>query len=107
MLDPITPLGRDTLYSVFAGGARWLGLDVNRDSQRALFTAGERIFVNVTPILRSPIGRRVFRRAFAMIEPSVTASAFKLVRDPRLGSHLPRFISVARLLRVLVPLSVT
>ena len=108
MLDPITPLGRDTLYSVFAGGAEFFGLGVNRDSQRALFTAGERIFVNATPILRSALGRRVFRRAFSMLEPSVAAAAAKLPSSSRLteGFRPPRFNTTVRLLRVLVPLFV-
>jgi len=105
MLDPITPLGRDALYAVFAGGAQFLGLDVNRDSQRALFTAGERIFVNVTPILRNSIGRRVFRRAFAMIEPSVAAAALQLAGDPRLRNSSPRSFTVWRLARVVAPLA--
>lgn len=108
ILDPITPLGRDALYTVFAGGARLFGSTVNRESQRVLFTAGERLFVNGTPILRHPVGRRALQRGLAMMEPGVATLVPKLVLDPRLRGSFrpPRLRTLVGVLRFVAPYAI-
>ena len=105
MLEPITPLGRDALYTVFAGGARLFGSTVNRESQRVLFTAGERLFVNATPILRHPVGRRALQEGLAMMEPGLATLVPKLVLDPRLRGRFrpPRILTLVGVLRFAAP----
>lgn len=71
MLDPITPLGRDVIYGLATLIIRNMGYAVSRDSQRLFYSAGERIFVNVTGAIRSRLGRRVLQRFLILAEPSV------------------------------------
>ena len=93
MLEPMTPLGRDTICGLAAGASRLFGLDYTLDTQPALHVAAERLFIDLTEILGHPVGRRLFPRALQVIEPA-TARVLELLRnDPRL---LPRRRKSAR-----------
>lgn len=84
MMDPLTPLGQDTMKGVFAGLAAIFGYDYDVDSQRVLFSAGERLWVNITAVIRHPIGRKLIRSFLSMIDPAVTQAIESLWDDPRL-----------------------
>ena len=49
MLEPITPLGRSLIDHLVAAGAQLFGMTVKAETQNALFTAGERLWINLTP----------------------------------------------------------
>ena len=49
MLDPITPLGRSLIEHLVAAGAQLFSMTVKAETQNALFTAGERLWINLTP----------------------------------------------------------
>lgn len=84
MLDPITPLGRNTLCLIFAMGARLFGVRVTAETQTALYTAGERLWVNFTPILTNSVGRRIVPVVLSMVEPTIHQAVEQIQSDPRL-----------------------
>ena len=84
ILDPMTPLGRDTIAMIAAAVARIFGQNVDYETQFALFTAGERLFINLTGVLRNPTGRRMVRAAMGAIDPVVQEVFAELLQDPRL-----------------------
>ncbi len=106
MLDPITPIGRDALKEIFAMGARLFGTHVTRETQSVLHDAGERLWVNFTPILANTVGRRIVPVVLGMVEPSIQQAVEQIWDDPRLQ---PRHSGISmqarkRLARFLLPL---
>lgn len=108
MLDPITPLGRDMFALLFASGAQLFGYHYTHKTQRALFSAGERLWANITPILRTTFGRKVVRGALGLVEPSTRVLLESLFDEPGLQSPHPivRPITRLRLARFLIPVGV-
>lgn len=86
VLDPLTPLGRDVIRGIMAGGARLFGFQFTHRTQPVIFEAGERLWVNLTGALRHPIGRRILSRAFPLIEPGAAQSMEALMADSRLSA---------------------
>ncbi|MBL8057908.1 MAG: hypothetical protein JNK29_14485, partial [Anaerolineales bacterium] len=85
MLDPLTPLGQDSLRFVVAGGGRVLGYHLHYATQGVFRLAGERIWVDVTGVVRNGLGRRGAQAALSWIEPSVGQALAPLLDDPRLA----------------------
>jgi rifampicin phosphotransferase len=69
MLDPMTPLGRDTIRGIFSGAANLFGAGVTWQTQRVLKTAGERLWIDVTPLLHHRIGRHIVAGVLSVMEP--------------------------------------
>lgn len=85
LLDPMTPLGQDTIQGVFAGAAAGLfHIPTTLETQKVIYTAGERLWADVTALLRHPIGRRLVALALSVVEPSVAQTVGPLLDDPRL-----------------------
>jgi len=84
MLDPVTPLGRDALRTIFAMGAGLFNIRVTSETQTVLYTAGERLWVNFTSILSNTTGRRVIPYVLGMVEPSIRQAVKLIQDDPRL-----------------------
>ncbi len=106
MLDPITPLGRDALTLLLNGGASIFGYRLTLENQHLLYTAGERLFIHITSVVRHPVGRRLIRYVLTQVEPSVAQAITGLWDDPRLtpaGSWF-RWRTVGRILRGLGPI---
>lgn len=89
MLDPLTPLGRDTIKGIFAAAARdtFAYRHVQLDNQQLLLKAGERLWGNITPLISHPIGRQLTERVLPAIEPAAAQALASFWDDPRL---LPR-----------------
>ena len=108
LLDPMTPLGRHAIRALAAGASRLFGFDYTPDTQPALRTAGERLFIDVSPLMRHPVGARLLPRVLSLIEPATAHLLASMSGDPRLRtrpgatlwSTLPRF---ARLLINVLP----
>jgi pyruvate,water dikinase len=97
MLDPMTPLGRDTIRGIFSGAQNLFGFGVTADTERVLVTAGERLWLDVTPLAAHRLGRRLLALGLSIMEPGAGA----IVRDvvvPRIGPGTRR-IRVATALR--------
>lgn len=85
LLAPVTPLGQDVMKLVFAGGAKIFGFNLTQETQRVLFTAGERLWVNITPVLRNSLGRKALSGALPAVAPGVAQTLDLLLDDPRLA----------------------
>jgi pyruvate,water dikinase len=85
VLDPLTPLGRDTLRQVVANIANSIGLRTTAETERFLPVAAERLFVNITGIVRHRLARRLIRRGLPVIEPGIAGALEPLLSEPALA----------------------
>jgi phosphohistidine swiveling domain-containing protein len=106
MLDPITPLGRDSLMEMFAAGAGLFGVRATAETQKSLFSAGERLWINFTPILKNSIGQRIVPVALSMVEPTIGQAVEQIKDEPefRPGRSGIGLRGAVRLARFLLPL---
>jgi rifampicin phosphotransferase len=107
VFDPITPLGRSMLYLFVATAANAFGYHVNPDTQTVFLTAGERIWINLTPVVQNTVGRKVIRDVLPLVEPTVFQALDSVWDDPNL---LPTrngisFQGIRHLGRFLLPLA--
>ncbi len=107
MLDPMTPLGQDVIKGVFIGGGTLLGFHgYTPESQKILFSAGERLWGDLTPVLNNQRGRKMIQGMITGVEPGAASAIGRLVAQPgRLAEPGPlRPQTVARLVRFFLPL---
>ncbi len=84
MLDPYTPLGQDMLSGVVTGFALMFGTKVKAEDQRVLLNAGERLFVNITGLLKSSKGRELLAVFLSSIDPISSAILINLLKEIKL-----------------------
>lgn len=84
MVDPLTPIGSYTLKEIFADASALFGIHVTAETQTALYSAGERLWVNFTSIIRNDFGRKVLPAIFDLVEPTVKQAFEQIKDDPRL-----------------------
>jgi phosphohistidine swiveling domain-containing protein len=85
MLGPMTPLGQDAIKGIFAGAARLFRYHLTAETQPTVLVAAERLFLNVTALVRHRVGRRLVRFAASQIEPGAVQALEGLSHDPRLA----------------------
>jgi phosphohistidine swiveling domain-containing protein len=107
MLDPMTPLGRDAIKQIFATASGLFGVRVTPQTQKILYDAGERLWVNFTPILTNSFGRRVVPVVLNLVEPTIRQAVEQIKDDPRLQPGRRAFSMRARfkLVRFFAPLA--
>ena len=105
LLGPMTPLGRDTIQNMAAGAGTMFGLHLEPEEVTGLASAGERLWIKISDLVRHPIGRRTFDSAIEYIEPSVGQILSSLAVDPRLGAGTGKlkFSTLIRLARFALP----
>ena len=105
VMEPLTPLGLDTLIHVLSGGRKIFGLPIDPATQHVLLNAGERMYLDVTSILSNPLGRKILPRGAVNIDPGVSQAFLEIVKDPRMApkSKGLRLQTIRRLLRFLLP----
>ena len=105
MLEPITPFGINGIQALMVGAAGVLGYKRTIASQQAFLQAGERLFINITALIRNPIGRKALRTALNIAEAGSLPALLSVWDDPRLapGRHPLSPGTALRLLRQLVP----
>jgi len=96
IMEPLTPLGNETMKLVLTGGGRALGLDYSLDEQTAFYTAAERLWINVTPIVRHPLGHKYYPSVIRRIDPGVAEAAQKFIDDPQLAPTRDSFGLIRR-----------
>lgn len=105
LLGPMTPLGRDVIRSIMAGGARIFGLEREPHELGLLDSAGERLWIRISDMIRNPIGYRVLSSLLEMVEPSVGQITRQLASEPemRAGKGEVRLVTLFRIARFMVP----
>ena len=83
VMPPLTPLGMDTLKLVFATGAELFNTHVDQETQTILYEAGQRLWVNFTPILSNSLGRKITPVVLSQIEPTIGQAVAQVMDDPR------------------------
>jgi pyruvate,water dikinase len=85
LLEPMTPLGQDTARSIFIGAGKIFNFQLDPQSQEVLYAAGERLWINLTKLIRNQVGRRVLQGAMPILEPGIAQALDTLWAEPRLA----------------------
>jgi phosphohistidine swiveling domain-containing protein len=105
MLGPMTPLAQDAIRVLIASAGSLFGYHLTAESQKAVYAAGERLFLNITALMRNRLGRRVLCGAIDFLEPGVRQALHVLLDDPRLAATGgPKPSTVGRIARAALPL---
>lgn len=82
---PLTPMGLAGFRLIASSVARAAHFDVPvpHDGPAPLVEAGQRLFFDLTPVLRSAVGRAVVPRVFDVMETRSAAVMRRLFEDPR------------------------
>src|SRR3989441_9236340 len=103
--EPITPMGIQFFRLLSGGVSGMLGFPVDDQAtgSEILKEPGMRLYIDVTPIVRDPVGRRAFVTLTSMGEARGSAVLVHLASDPRLSpARRPRFRSFRPAARALV-----
>ena len=95
--EPITPMGIQFFRLLSGALSGMFGFPVGDHvaGSRILKEPGMRLYLDMTPIVRDPVGRRVFVTATSMGEARSSAVLVQLASDPRLSlARRSRFRSV-------------
>jgi rifampicin phosphotransferase len=103
--EPITPMGQEPFRRMgeMLAGSFVRGRRNNGPVHSPIVSVGERLFVDITPALRDPVGREIVERLTAVAESRSSVVIRKLALDPRFG---PRSGSRVGSARRIVPLAV-
>lgn len=87
IMTPLTPAGQSMLKTLFAAGGALFGKRYTEDSQPIQFSAGERLWVDITPVVTSAVGRRILPVILRKIEPTIWQAVAQVWEE---SSFLPR-----------------
>ena len=85
ILEPMTPMGQHAIQALFAGAGKLFGLHRSAQSQEAIKVAAERLFVDITGLVRHRVWRRILHRFLGIAEPGIWQAMRPLWADPRLA----------------------
>ncbi len=91
VMEPFTPLGLDVITHVLLGLGRIAGWTPDYQHQTYVLAAGERVWGNITGLLRHPKLRERYTAVLKFIDPVAAGRIGELLQDPRLApgsSHL-------------------
>lgn len=91
VVGPITPLGQDGIMHVAAGAGQMFGAPIKPETFTVFATAGERVWIKVSDLLRHPVGARIYAEVFPLVEPGIGQILEQLAPDPRLGVGTGKF----------------
>jgi len=105
VLEPLTPLGNDLIKLILTGGGQLFGLDLTIQEQTAFYTAAERIWINMTPILRTPLGHKNYPKVIKAIDPGVAQAVQKIAQDTRFAPihSRPSFRTIRQVAGFVIP----
>ena len=90
VLQPFTPLGLDVFRQLARAAAELLGFPLaDGQTPAVLGVAAERLFLDITPLLRRPWGRRLILTLLGKMEPRTADALLPLLSDPRFAATLP------------------
>lgn len=82
MMDPITPFGRDLFYGVAAAVGKRTGYSKGLYNQNVFYSAGERLYINITPLIRNKTGRKLADIFLSSIDPEASHSLEYIFKEP-------------------------
>lgn len=74
VMGPITPLGQDTLRILLSRAGKLFDMEIDMQVQRVAWSAADRLWINFTALIRHPIGRKLAKQAFPMIDPEAASA---------------------------------
>ena len=83
MLGPIHAAGQDAIRLVLVAFLPAFGYRYNLENQRELVVAGERVYINITPVVRDPTFRRLLIGVLGFVEPGAAADHARPADDPQ------------------------
>lgn len=95
MLQPITPLGLDTIQCLAAGAATLFGVQLDYRSNRYLQPAGQRLWIRLDDVLRHPLGHRALPRILRGVDPNAASLVRRLAEDPAYAARPARTLRTA------------
>jgi pyruvate,water dikinase len=101
---PFTPMGIATIRLMISSGAALVNVHPANPAAgpAALVVAGQRLFFDLTPLVRSEVGRRLLPAVMGKMEARSAAVFAHLAEDPRLAPlHTPRRVVAERLRKAL------
>jgi rifampicin phosphotransferase len=103
--EPITPMGQEPFRRMgeMLAGSFERGRPNNGRIHSPIVPVGQRLFVDITPALRDPVGREIVERLTAVAESRSSVVIRKLALDPRFA---PRRGSRVGSIRRIVPIVV-
>jgi pyruvate,water dikinase len=102
---PLTPMGLSAIRVIGTSVARTYGLGVvdPMAGPPAIHDLAGRMFLDITPIMRSAIGRALFPRILDVMEARSAVALRRLFHDPRLSVvHRSRWPFIRRVMRVAI-----
>ncbi len=100
MVGPMTPLGQESLQRIVLAMGKKLGVRLTWESQDYIEPAGERLWLNITGLIRNPLGSRLLVYFLGIGEPGTCVHPAQAAADPRLGAGKGR-LRIKSLLRAL------
>ena len=97
MLLPISPLGQDIFTGTVTGLGRAFGQQPGAVEQTLFLAGGDRLFVNITGLIRNPTSRNKLPVFMDAIDPISSGILKELYKDPRLASPNSKTSLKARL----------
>ncbi len=101
--QPLTPLGIDFFRRFGTAAATLLGYQVDAGrGPEVLAVAAGRLFVDVSPILRTPLGRRLLLTVFGAMEARTVEAVRAVLNDPRMPAAItpPRLLTARWMIRL-------
>ncbi|MFC0434005.1 PEP/pyruvate-binding domain-containing protein [Kutzneria buriramensis] len=101
---PITPMGLAVFHLIGTGGRRMFGLPVEDALAGPGFfsDAGQRLYVDMTAVIRNRVGRLVVPRIFDVMEARSATAMRSLFDDPDMSLRPGAFRTVRRILRLML-----
>ncbi len=105
ILEPLTPLGLQTMQHVLSGGALVFGNDLTYETQNAFHPAAERLWLDITSIIKHPIGHKIYPNVITAIDPAVGQIFENLIKEPDFAPvhQPPKLRTIANLLKFAIP----
>jgi pyruvate,water dikinase len=85
MLEPYSPLGQDVFTSLVVGLGRQFGAVTTVRGQNIFKEASMRLFVNITSLVRNPLGRQIAGMFIEAIDPVSSSVLQELYANPQLA----------------------
>ncbi|MFC3749711.1 PEP/pyruvate-binding domain-containing protein [Paenibacillus sp. GCM10012306] len=96
VMTPFTPMGQSILSGIIGDISRYLGFKELTFKQRAFYTAAERFYVNITPLVRDTLGHTVILTIMSSLDPTIHHILNRIT-----GEGDPRFNSSSQAIKLL------